>query len=183
MLIAHNSDVRNDDGATSSDQCEPLSTIDQVTDFQAASLPPGIVNGIGVPNDPEDPDNDWNYHAGTLGAAIVYVISISFGLCIQLIIGSLGVGSPLHALTRRIPQPLVLVFVFPFIGIYGVILFSLTIEAVLLQYHRWLQVPLQFLNLAYFVSSYFTCGYPSLRLLHVYALGFYVLCLSFIQAF
>lgn len=159
------------------DEIELLSPTEQATVFQTASLQPGIANGVGTPNDPEDPDNDWNYHPSTLAASIVYVVSISLGLCIQLIIGSLGVGSPLHALTRKIPQPLVLVFIFPFIGMYGVILFSLFIEAFLLQRHSyWLQVPLLILNLTYFVSSYFMSGYPSLRLLPVYALGFYILC-------
>ncbi|CAG8129941.1 unnamed protein product [Penicillium nalgiovense] len=99
--------------------------------------------------DPESPDGDWDSYTDTLTTSVSYAV-LSSVLWSGLVFFLSGRTTPLYGI-------LTLAYVFPlaFTGIYGVVLFSLLIRAVLFQGNRWLRFLLQFVNTFFFMLSVF----------------------------
>lgn len=97
------------------------------------------------PKDLDDPDNDLDDHFETLGAAIIYVVI----LCVVIIIMvCFGEGAVLYNL-NDLHIPLTIAT----IGLYEVILLSLTIETNMSKKPPWSRKMLHGINILFFLLS------------------------------
>lgn len=90
--------------------------------------------------DPETPGGDWDSYIGTLCTGVCYTIC-SCLLWSGLVLSMSGPTTPLHGVMNLYYAP-----PFTFTGMYGVVLFSLHIRAVLLKGNPRLHSLLQFVN-------------------------------------
>lgn len=95
----------------------------------------------------DDPDNDWDDHAQTLGAAILYfVLMCIVTFCLFCLVGS----SPI--LLDRF-EIFYLLISLAMIGLLEVVLFSLTIETDLSEMPLWCRRILHMANILFFIFS------------------------------
>lgn len=102
----------------------------------------------------EDPDNDSRCHPQTLSVAILYVLMISVGWGFMLVQNARGLSTLLALFSRIGKGTIAGLFFLAYVGLLGVILFSLMIEAYLVKQRLRLQIILQAMNLVFFAASY-----------------------------
>ncbi|CAI7669265.1 unnamed protein product [Penicillium viridicatum] len=140
----------------------------------------------GTPMRPDDPDSNWDDHAQTLGAAIIYFIFICtitwFLICTD------NSTANLVEHLRAFYLPIIIALM----GIWELVIFSLTIELDLSNMPLWVQRLLHLVNILFFTFGAFFTLMPyylstasySLTLVGTYsflisAAVFYILCAVF----
>ncbi|KAJ5952525.1 uncharacterized protein N7479_010938 [Penicillium vulpinum] len=99
--------------------------------------------------DLESPDGDWNSYSGTLITGLSYAAS-SFLMWSAIVLFVSRQSTPLKGI-----RTLLYAFPFVFIGLYGVVLFSLLIKAVLFPRKLWLMSLLTYVQLNLFLNAPF----------------------------
>jgi hypothetical protein len=101
-------------------------------------------------NDIEDPENDWSHHSLTFVTATIcaaFTCMLLFGVFFLFSILNFRTSPILEIVSRSSGIGRA------FSGLYGVILFSLSVEVVLVKSSPWVWYPLEFLNIGGFTAS------------------------------
>lgn len=122
--------------------------IDASSHVESPSMSPNT-SACATSRRPDDPDNNLDDHVQTIGAVILYFMLICL-LILTLLCFASSTTNILDGL-KSFYVPIVIAWV----GIWGVVLFSLTIELDLSHMPLWFQMLLHMVNIIFFIFSAF----------------------------